>query len=180
MFTHSTERKDRVLAALQAALPAAERISDERRAVEPGEFPQRMPGTGAAMGVGTSAAMSRAERDEIVAVMERRWLEESVPALGGLIPLEAAADPSRREQVARLIDSFPELDGPAPPHDRVEEVLQVVGDAEALRPRPPVLVIEGCVVGPAHEHVDLATRTGVEHVERAAVHTAFEASSRGT
>lgn len=112
VLTHSTERMDRALAALQAALPTAEPISDERQVVKPGEFATRMPGTGAGLGAGTSAAISPAEREEIITMMEQRWLAESVPALGGLTPRQAAADPTRREQVARLIDSFPELDGP--------------------------------------------------------------------
>jgi hypothetical protein len=37
---------------------------------------------------------------------EEQWCVEPVPALGGLTPQEAAADPTRREQVIRLIDSF--------------------------------------------------------------------------
>lgn len=112
VLTHSTERMDRALAALHTALPTAELVSDERRVVKPGEFPTHMPGTGPAMGAGTSAAISPGEREGIITMMEQRWLEESVPALGGLTPHQAAADPTRREQVARLIDSFPELDGP--------------------------------------------------------------------
>ena len=46
--------------------------------------------------------------------MERRWLRESVPALGGRTPIEAGADPTRREELERLLASFPEpTDRPA-------------------------------------------------------------------
>lgn len=45
-------------------------------------------------------------RDE----QEHRWCEENVPALGGITPREAAADPTRRDELARLIASFPEID----------------------------------------------------------------------
>lgn len=38
---------------------------------------------------------------------EQRWCDEPVPALGGVTPLEAAADPTRRDELQRLIASFP-------------------------------------------------------------------------
>ena len=41
-------------------------------------------------------------------MQERRWLKEQIPALGGLTPVEAAADPSRVEQLERLLASFPD------------------------------------------------------------------------
>lgn len=41
------------------------------------------------------AELSRKARD--------RWLDENVPALGGMTPREAAADPTRREQLERLL-----------------------------------------------------------------------------
>ena len=37
---------------------------------------------------------------------ERRWCDEHVPALGGLTPRQAAADPSRREALERLLGEF--------------------------------------------------------------------------
>lgn len=37
---------------------------------------------------------------------QARWVDESVPALDGLTPREAAADPTRREQLERLLDEF--------------------------------------------------------------------------
>lgn len=44
---------------------------------------------------------------------EERWCDEVVPALGGVTPREAAADPTRRESVERLISSFEEMPDPA-------------------------------------------------------------------
>jgi hypothetical protein len=41
--------------------------------------------------------------------LERReiqWCDEPVPALGGLTPREAAADPTRREALERLLVDF--------------------------------------------------------------------------
>lgn len=47
---------------------------------------------------------------ELVEGMEQRWCTEPVPALGGVTPEQAAADPTRRDDLVRLIDSFPEID----------------------------------------------------------------------
>lgn len=38
--------------------------------------------------------------------MERRWLDEKIPALAGMTPREAAADPTRREDLIALLRSF--------------------------------------------------------------------------
>lgn len=37
---------------------------------------------------------------------QARWLDDNIPALGGLTPREAAADPTRREQLERLLAEF--------------------------------------------------------------------------
>ena len=42
---------------------------------------------------------------------ERAWLDEPIPALAGATPREAAADPTRRPDLIRLLDSF----GPSGP-----------------------------------------------------------------
>jgi hypothetical protein len=39
---------------------------------------------------------------------EQSWLDESIPALGGVTPREAADDPTRRDDLVRLLDSFPD------------------------------------------------------------------------
>jgi hypothetical protein len=38
--------------------------------------------------------------------LEVRWCDESIPALAGLTPRQAAADPTRREALERLLASF--------------------------------------------------------------------------
>ncbi|MCY7365087.1 MAG: hypothetical protein LH469_07235, partial [Frankiaceae bacterium] len=47
---------------------------------------------------------------QVMEHLELRWCTEPVPALAGLTPEQAAADPTRRDDVRRLIDSFPEPD----------------------------------------------------------------------
>jgi hypothetical protein len=45
-------------------------------------------------------------REQLQDRFERRWCDEQVPALGGLTPRQAAADPTRREAVDRLLAEF--------------------------------------------------------------------------
>ena len=49
-----------------------------------------------------AAALDRFIRD-----YEQKWLDESIPALAGHTPRQAAADPTRRGDLIRLLDSFP-------------------------------------------------------------------------
>lgn len=42
---------------------------------------------------------------------ELKWLDESIPLLGGLSPRLAVSDPTRREDLVSLLDSF-EVDEP--------------------------------------------------------------------
>lgn len=85
--------------------------------------PRGLPGIGAApvglargaaplLGVPARGEGGLALDPEMVAQiqedMEQRWLDESVPALGGVTPRQAADDPTRRDDLIRLIDGFPE------------------------------------------------------------------------
>jgi tetratricopeptide (TPR) repeat protein len=45
--------------------------------------------------------------DQFIRDYERRWLDDRIPALAGYTPRQAAADPTRRGDLIRLIDSFP-------------------------------------------------------------------------
>jgi hypothetical protein len=47
-----------------------------------------------------------------IAEYERSWLDESIPALDGVTPREAAADPTRRRDLIALLDSFPSTGSP--------------------------------------------------------------------
>lgn len=38
--------------------------------------------------------------------LAQRWLADSIPALGGLTPRQAADDPTRRDDLRRLLESF--------------------------------------------------------------------------
>ncbi|MFI5040779.1 MAG: YecA family protein [Acidimicrobiales bacterium] len=103
--TNSEARMDRVLDALRSDIPRLEVVSDEREPVRPHELATRplSNAVGAAGPPVTAEFVSHVQEQ-----MERRWLAEHVPALAGLTPVEAADDPTRVEQLERLLDTFPE------------------------------------------------------------------------
>ena len=99
--THSEPRLDRVLARLDEVLPDARLLSDQRAPLAPGQMPQAPTLPGPAPTPGPEAEA------ELQDFLEQRWLDESVPALAGMTPRQAAADPTRRDELRRLIASFP-------------------------------------------------------------------------
>lgn len=117
--TMSEERAERVLAAIRAALADAVVVSDERTPMDAATLTKRKeleddPSPHGADVVdpwtddpeATKALMEMRERYEL------RWCDESIPALGGFTPREAAADPTRREGLLRLIAGFEGLSPP--------------------------------------------------------------------
>lgn len=131
--TTSEERADRVLARVLASFPDARVLSDRRapmdikemmrRQEQPcGPSPSDMPDGASALDAPEVTALLAEVRDRF----EQRWCDESIPALSGLTPRQAAHDPTRRDELARLIASFegPEPDGAVTmrPH-RLRELL---------------------------------------------------------
>jgi hypothetical protein len=97
----SEPRLDAVLTELRAALPDAAVTRDERRPMDLDAAP---------LGDVPTAEVPQEALLELVDRQERRWCDEQVPALGDRTPREAAADPTRRAELARLIASFPDID----------------------------------------------------------------------
>ncbi|MGH9039568.1 MAG: SEC-C metal-binding domain-containing protein [Acidimicrobiia bacterium] len=112
--THSEARLDRVLGVLRDELRGAVVVSENRRPLRTGEMPEAPPVLSRRGGAPDGALLDQLDQSAVVVQiqdeMERRWLDEPVPALGGLTPREAAADPTRREQLERLLDSYPDID----------------------------------------------------------------------
>ena len=112
LFTMSEERFDALLDALREARPEVEILEQERRTTDD----LTESGT---LGSGAGSMIDPREADpELAAALadyvrgyEQRWLDESIPALGGVTPREAAADPTRRDDLVRLLDSFPDDHG---------------------------------------------------------------------
>ncbi|WP_147262035.1 SEC-C domain-containing protein [Blastococcus sp. TF02A-26] len=106
VHTMSESRLDAVLADLRAALPDLQLLSEQRQPLRQSDSPSSNFSAAA-----TSPAQVPAEALlELLDRHERRWCDEQVPALGGLTPRQAAADPTRRDELARLIAGFPEID----------------------------------------------------------------------
>jgi hypothetical protein len=102
--TMSEERLDRVLSLLRAELEGATVVTDDRRPIDstmrpPRESLERPPA------IPDDPAVREAV-DEWLERREIQWCDEPVPALAGLTPREAAADPTRREALERLLVSF--------------------------------------------------------------------------
>ncbi len=95
---NSHARMDRVLDELQTADPDLVVEGDERRPVDEREVVDG--------GAPPVSAVDQAALAEIVQQQELRWLDESIPALQGRTPREAAADPTRREDLLALLREF--------------------------------------------------------------------------
>jgi len=108
--TNSEARQDRVLAALRSVQPGIEVVQETR--VPAHDMQEAMSRAPAGARESSSLLDSNDPRvaaalDEFVRQHERAWLDEHIPALAGLTPREAAADPTRRPDLIRLLDSFP-------------------------------------------------------------------------
>lgn len=113
--TNSEARMDRVLAAIRDLQPDVTVTEDSRRpAADVQEAMRRAPekpGEDSA-GVDPSDPQIAEALVEFTRQHERKWLDDSIPALGGYTPRQAADDPTRREDLIRLLDSFPETGYP--------------------------------------------------------------------
>lgn len=97
----TTTRFAQCLAAIRTALPAAvvlERSEESIETLAPDDFLHESPPT---------TSEEHALVAQFIRSYEQRWLDDSIPALGGATPKEAAADPTRREDLIRLLDTFP-------------------------------------------------------------------------
>lgn len=110
--TTSEERMNRVLDRLESGL-GGKVLADERVPWEPGMAPpEGMPPPG------PPPEVPPEQVPEVLAAvqeqLEDRWMSEPVPALAGLTPQQAAADPTRREMLERLLASFEAMGEPGP------------------------------------------------------------------
>jgi hypothetical protein len=106
--TNSVQRFDRMLHELhevaaggleilaELRLPAAEALARHREEKGDAKPPESSD---------LSPEMSRALRD-MMRQREDAWLDESIPALAGLTPRQAADDPTRREDLLALLNEF--------------------------------------------------------------------------
>jgi hypothetical protein len=95
----SEPRIERIAAELAELVPNARLLSDERIPLD-----QLTPGPQEPSAPPTPEL--KAALAAWIAECVEQWCVEPVPALGGRTPKEAAADPTRREELVRLIDSL--------------------------------------------------------------------------
>ena len=114
--TMSEERLDRALLALKRQLPGARVLTDERQPFDLAKGVVPAP-PGPSVGDGGPVPMVPPEVvAQVQEKFEKRWCDEQVPALAGLTPRQAAADPSRREALQRLLAEFERAEAePVPP-----------------------------------------------------------------
>jgi hypothetical protein len=95
----SEPRIERVAAELAGLVPNARPLSDERIPLDQSTPAPNEAPVPADLELRAALAAFISEREE-------QWCVEPLPALGGLTPTGGGADPTRREQVIRLIDSL--------------------------------------------------------------------------
>jgi tetratricopeptide (TPR) repeat protein len=110
VHTNSETRLDRVLNALQKLDPTLTVVEESREPVrdtrEAATLATRTP-PGAVEPLDPADPAAAAALDEFIRDYERKWLDEPIPVLAGHTPRQAAADPTRRDDLNRLLDSFP-------------------------------------------------------------------------
>jgi hypothetical protein len=112
VFAMDEDRFDTLLDALSHAQPGIRVVDESRRTIEDLDrddaYPLEPP---TPVSAEDDAILTNVLHD-FIRGFEQRWLDESVPALGGVTPRQAAADPTRRDDLIRLLDSFPDGDDP--------------------------------------------------------------------
>ncbi|MGH3384413.1 MAG: SEC-C metal-binding domain-containing protein [Nocardioidaceae bacterium] len=110
--TNSEPRMVRALDALRDLQPGLELLTQTRRPVDDvQEAMSRGPAGEPAPTLDPNDPQIAQALEQMIRAHEQAWLDEPIPALAGVTPREAAADPTRRPDLLRLIDTV----GPAGP-----------------------------------------------------------------
>ncbi|HKR48892.1 MAG TPA: SEC-C metal-binding domain-containing protein [Pseudonocardiaceae bacterium] len=117
VHTNSEARIDRVFDTVHELDPTLTIIDQSRQpardAREAAALAARTDPADDAHHIDPTAPEMAAALDRFIRDYEQKWLDESIPALAGNTPRQAAADPTRRGDLIRLLDSFPtHQDGP--------------------------------------------------------------------
>ncbi len=149
--TNSVERAEAVTQLVESLLPGAELVEDLRSDVDEirndqayerhvfGEDDEPPAGLiDPTQAPPELQAMLRQQMD----LYEEQWVDESIPALGGATPRQALDDPTRRDDLFRLLDRMEEMDARQSPEQRalgmrtsrLRELLGLPPDG-GLRPR---------------------------------------------
>lgn len=103
---NSAKRAARLERTLKRAAPGARLIRREERGVEDALDEQRIAGKPAeAIDVAAQPELAGA-MEQVMRQFETTWVDESIPALGGLTPRQALADPKARPELEALLDDM--------------------------------------------------------------------------
>ena len=102
---NSRERAEMVRITIATALSSAAFIDDDVRSMDDALAEHDPEAPNGMMDPNDPAV--RQLLAQVTADYERRWLDESIPALGGRTPRDAVTDPIGREQVEQLLATFP-------------------------------------------------------------------------
>jgi tetratricopeptide (TPR) repeat protein len=107
---NSAARFDRVLGVLRELAPSVVVLTETREPAHDVNAVERLAGR---MPSGPAPALDPAQSPQIAAALdefvrqyEASWLDEPIPALSGHTPRQCADDPTRRDDLIRLLDSF--------------------------------------------------------------------------
>ncbi len=103
--TRSRERADRILGLICSALPDTTILVNRRRPISAEQAMSTRPAS-VQRAMSGQQDFTADQLNEIRDMMEQRWCDESVPALDGMTPRDAADHPIMRDRLIRLIDSF--------------------------------------------------------------------------
>jgi tetratricopeptide (TPR) repeat protein len=112
VHANSEARFERVLAAIRALDPSVTMVRESRNPAGDLRAVQRLTARSSAppatvLDPAADPAIAAALA-EMAGKYEAAWLDEPIPALDGHTPRECADDPTRRPDLLRLLDSFPE------------------------------------------------------------------------
>ncbi|MEX2621790.1 MAG: SEC-C domain-containing protein [Egibacteraceae bacterium] len=110
--THAESRLEALVATITAAVGDLE-LLDEQRVPTSERFAAGASAPPPEVAPAGDAGMAEA-LDTFMQQAEQRWVDESVPALGGVTPRQAADDPTRRGDLERLLDEFEEAAATTP------------------------------------------------------------------
>ncbi len=113
--TNSAERLRRLERLVRSAAPGARLLGREQRTAE--EAMASPDAAGAAPPTDLPPEAVAGALEAYMAEQEERWIDEPVPALGGLTPRQAAADQACRLELEALLDDFDWMDAQAAPGD---------------------------------------------------------------
>jgi len=108
VHANSVARFERVLATVRALDPSATVVSDTREPAGDIRAIRQLSGCSSpdeVLDPGIAAVL-----DELARKHETARLDESIPALAGRTPRQCAEDPTRRPDLIRLLESFPQDD----------------------------------------------------------------------